>query len=119
MGNSIVIKRVEEAEALFLSAIDEHIERFKRRASNKEKIKIFKIKNMEKDSLKKQVGGEHYKEMNVQPIELIASLDLNFFQGNVVKYLSRRKGDDDITIGKKHSITASLQLSLTKGKPVN
>ena len=38
------IKRVQEAEALFLSAIDEHIERFKRRASNKEKLRYLKLK---------------------------------------------------------------------------
>ena len=38
------IKRVQEAEALFLSAIDEHIERFKRRASNKEKLRYLKSK---------------------------------------------------------------------------
>ena len=38
------IKRVQEAEALFLSAIDEHIERFKRRASNREKLRYLKLK---------------------------------------------------------------------------
>ena len=46
------IKRVQEAEALFLSAIDEHIERFKRRASNKEKLR-YKIKKYGKRRFKK------------------------------------------------------------------
>ena len=69
---------------------------------------------MEKDALKKQVGGEHYKEMNVQPIELIASLDLNFFQGNVVKYLSRRKGDDDITDWQKALHYCELAIKLDR-----
>ncbi len=38
------MKSIDEAEALFLSAIDEHIERFKRRASNKEKLRYLKLK---------------------------------------------------------------------------
>ena len=38
------LKRVQKAETLFLSAIDEHIERFKRRASNKEKLRYLKSK---------------------------------------------------------------------------
>lgn len=69
---------------------------------------------MEKDALKNQVGGEHYKEMNVQPIELIASLDLNFFQGNIVKYLSRRKGDDDITDWQKALHYCELAIKLDR-----
>lgn len=36
-----------------------------------------------------QVGGSHYKNMRFQPIELISLLGLDFFQGNVVKYVSR------------------------------
>lgn len=44
------------------------------------------------DALENQVGGAHYKSLSYQPIELIAKLDLNFFQGNIVKYVSRYKG---------------------------
>lgn len=33
---------------------------------------------------------------NVQPIELIASLDLDFFEGNVIKYVSRWRKKDGI-----------------------
>ena len=36
-----------------------------------------------------QVGGSHYKDMRFQPIELIGLLSLDFFQGNVVKYVAR------------------------------
>ena len=77
-------------------------------------FKIVEETTMEKDALKKQVGGEHYKEMNVQPIELIASLDLNFFQGNIVKYLSRRKGDDDITDWQKALHYCELAIKLDR-----
>lgn len=36
-----------------------------------------------------QVGGTHYTDLPHQPLDLIAGLDLDFFQGNVVKYLTR------------------------------
>ena len=39
----------------------------------------------------KEVGGTHYLKQAYQPIQLIAELNLNFFQGNIVKYLTRYK----------------------------
>ena len=45
---------------------------------------------MEK-SLEIQVGGAHYKSMKMQPVELIVKCNLDFFQGNFVKYISRYK----------------------------
>lgn len=44
------------------------------------------------DALKKQVGGEHYKTLKIQPIEFIQNANLDFTLGNVVKYLVRDKG---------------------------
>lgn len=41
-----------------------------------------------------QIGGSHYKDMPFQPICLIGELDLDFCQGNVVKYVSRYKLKD-------------------------
>lgn len=42
-----------------------------------------------------QVGGSHYKECAIQPVEYIAKNNLNFIAGNIVKYASRvgKKGD--------------------------
>lgn len=36
-------------------------------------------------------GGEHYKKRGIQPIEYIQSNSLDFFEGNVVKYVTRHK----------------------------
>jgi len=47
----------------------------------------------------KQVGGDHYKTKGIQPIEYIKANELDFFQGNVVKYVTRYKeknGAEDI-----------------------
>lgn len=46
------------------------------------------------DPLKQQVGGDHYKTMSIQPVEFILQNGLGFCEGNVVKYICRRKGND-------------------------
>lgn len=38
-----------------------------------------------------QEGGSHYKDMRLQPIEFIIANDLDWFQGNIVKYVCRHK----------------------------
>lgn len=42
-------------------------------------------------TLETQVGGNHYKEMAIQPLEFIVANGLDFCQGNVVKYVTRYK----------------------------
>jgi hypothetical protein len=42
-------------------------------------------------SLEKQIGGDHYKKMRIQPWEIIDAHNLNYYEGNVLKYLLRRK----------------------------
>lgn len=43
------------------------------------------------NALKTQVGGSHYKDLAMQPIEFIVKAGLSFIQGNIVKYISRYK----------------------------
>lgn len=45
-----------------------------------------------------QVGGTHYKYMDIQPIQYIVANDLNFLEGCIVKRISRwrDKGDKGI-----------------------
>ena len=38
-----------------------------------------------------QVGGDHYKSKAIQPWDYIAANGLGYFEGNVVKYVSRYK----------------------------
>ena len=40
-------------------------------------------------SLNIQVGGNHYKEMPIQPIEYIMKNNIGFMEGNAIKYISR------------------------------
>ena len=36
-----------------------------------------------------QVGGKHYQEMAIQPIEFILANNMGFAEGSVIKYVSR------------------------------
>lgn len=47
----------------------------------------------------KQVGGNHYKDMAIQPGEFIRSNELGWYEGNAIKYICRHKvkgGKQDI-----------------------
>ena len=43
------------------------------------------------DVYKKQIGGDHYKNMVIQPSEFINKNNLPFAEGNAIKYLCRHK----------------------------
>jgi hypothetical protein len=50
-------------------------------------------------ALNKQVGGSHYKDFKIMPIEYITQNKLDFCEGNIVKYISRhekKNGAEDI-----------------------
>ena len=40
---------------------------------------------------KKQIGGNHYLKMKIQPSEFINKNKLLFAEGNVIKYICRHK----------------------------
>lgn len=40
-------------------------------------------------ALATQVGGNHYKDFEIEPLEYIVRNKLSFTQGSVVKYVSR------------------------------
>jgi hypothetical protein len=54
---------------------------------------------MEEKATERQVGGSHYKKCKIQPIEYIHANGLDFFQGNIVKYITRfrdKNGKQDL-----------------------
>ena len=42
-------------------------------------------------SFKKQVGGSHYKNYKIQPVEFIIKNNIGFVEGNIIKYILRFK----------------------------
>ena len=47
----------------------------------------------------RQIGGNHFKDFKIQPIEFITKNKLSFIQGNIIKYVCRfdkKNGNEDI-----------------------
>ena len=47
----------------------------------------------------KQVGGEHYKTLHIQPGEFIRKNGIGWYEGNAIKYICRYKqknGAEDV-----------------------
>ena len=42
------------------------------------------------------VGGDHYKNLPIQPIEYTVKNNLSFLQGNIVKYVTRYKNKNGL-----------------------
>jgi|TARA_R100000951_G_scaffold1764_1_gene3467 hypothetical protein len=47
--------------------------------------------NHSSEALKVQVGGDHYKDCGIQPVEYIHANKLDYFEGNVIKYITRHR----------------------------
>ena len=49
------------------------------------------------DSLEKQVGGKHYRNMKIQPAHFLNENKLLFAEGNAIKYICRHsaKGKEE------------------------
>ena len=57
------------------------------------------LRRMKKMSNLHQVGGSHYERLKIQPINLFIKYNLNWFQGEAIKYVSRfpnKGGKEDL-----------------------
>ena len=61
------------------------------------------VKDMPYDTLNKQVDGNHYSKMKVQPAYFINENNLPFAEGNAIKYICRHKQK-----GKKKDIEKAI-----------
>lgn len=63
-----------------------------------------------------QVGGSHYKDLKIQPVEYIHANGIGYFEGNVIKYVSRWKAKNGIADLEKakHYIDLLIQLESAK-----
>jgi len=48
-----------------------------------------------------QVGGDHYMGMPIQPWDVIDANSLNYYEGNVLKYLLRHRAKNGVEDLKK------------------
>lgn len=67
-------------------------------------------------ALKDQVGGNHYKQFKIQPVEFIHINDLGYIVGNIIKYVCRYKfknGVEDLRKA-RHYIDLLIESELKK-----
>ena len=63
------------------------------------------------NTYKKQIGGNHYASMKIQPSEFINKNNLPFAEGNAIKYLCRhkQKGQKQDLLKAKHYIDMAIE----------
>lgn len=69
------------------------------------------------ETLKGQVGGSHYKDMVIQPIEYIVKNDIPYREANVIKYVSRwrsKNGVEDLRKA-RHYIDMLIESEMKNG----
>lgn len=64
------------------------------------------------NALEKQEGGQHYKDLKIQPVEYIEANNLPYLEGNVIKYTTRHASKNGIEDIKKaiHYLELILEL---------
>jgi hypothetical protein len=77
-----------------------------------------KRKDTEDNAINKQIGGDHYKDFAIMPIEYITKNKLDFCEGNIVKYISRHKLKGKAEDIRKVIHYAELILKLEYGKDI-
>lgn len=48
------------------------------------------------EALKQQVGGSHYKDLLIQPVEYILKNNIPFIEGSVIKYVTRWRAKNGV-----------------------
>ena len=58
-----------------------------------------KLMTMKTKMNEQHVGGNHYERLKVEPVRVIAAFNFNWFQGEILKYVSRfqfKNGEQDL-----------------------
>ena len=63
-----------------------------------------------------QVGGNHYKDFKIMPIEYISKNNLDFLEVNIIKYISRHRNKNGAEDIRKVIHYAELILELEYGE---
>lgn len=69
--------------------------------------------------LDKQVGGNHYKQFPIQPVEFINANNLSYMQGNVIKYVVRYPFKNGIADLEKAKHYIEMLIEFERNKQLN
>jgi len=70
-------------------------------------------------ALDKQVGGNHYKQFPIQPVEFINTNNLSYMQGNVIKYVVRYPFKNGIADLEKAKHYIEMLIEFERNKQLN
>jgi len=88
---------IDDATPEQWDAIDRTTDKTRRKAAldamvrDAEELDLYKEKARDK-----MIGGDHYRQGGIQPIEYIHANSLSFCEGNVVKYVTRWRHKDGL-----------------------
>lgn len=68
------------------------------------------------DPLSVQVGGTHYKDLPIQPIEYIKHNNMGYIEGCVIKYISRWRSKGGVTDLEKAKHYIDILIQFEKGE---
>lgn len=71
------------------------------------------------DALSIQVGGDHYKNMAIQPVEFCMKNNLNFCVSSAIKYLCRYKNKNGVEDLRKAQHFIDLLIEFEYPEPVD
>ena len=83
-----------------------------------DQMKLQKVNNQVNELDKSfQVGGNHYSKLAIQPFDIIEQNNLNFWEGNVLKYLLRYKDKNGVQDLEKaqHYLAKLIEIQRKKG----
>lgn len=66
-------------------------------------------------ALDTQISGAHYKSLTIQPVQYIFSNKIGYFEGNVIKYVTRWKDKGGIADLEKAKHYIDLLIELETG----
>lgn len=69
-----------------------------------------------KAPLERQVGGDHYKNLSIQPIEYVMANGMDYCEANIVKYITRHHAKGGAEDVRKVIHYAELLLQLKYGE---
>jgi len=80
------------------------------------RARIVKIEGEEKGAFGKQIAGNHYSKLKIQPMQYSLANDLNYGQANAIKYITRYKDKNGIEDLKKAIHCIELLIDFEENK---
>jgi len=78
-----------------------------------QEVPVDEIERYKRGANAVQVGGKHYKQLPIEPWDYIAANGLGFFEGNIIKYITRAaktKNRDDL-LKAQHYLSKLIEIS--------